>query len=331
MKNAAATLVALLSVLPLRAGGAGTSGVNFLKSGVGARSLAMAGAAVSTVDDANAIYWNPARLARINDTSVTATYASLFEDQSQGFLGAATPWGGLGVVGLGVNYLTVKDIEKRAGDTETADSTFKDQEYSASVSFARKGVLWDALDLGANAKMIHQSLDTYKENAYAVDLGATYLLTEKMTAGLTVQNLGSKLGSDSLPVLIKAGGDWRLFQDKLTVALDGSAWVTDSDTPETPELNFGWPNPGPSGRIPVRTGPRPSGRIVQTRRGRWGFSSALSPRLRLPPPETWAIPTASPSAQSLNSYTLSCSQGLFSGFPIPGRAPGHISMWTTKR
>lgn len=226
-KNAAVLTVAFLAILPLHAGGVGTSGANFLKTGVGARSLAMGGAAVSTVDDANAIYWNPARLARMTDTSVTATYASLFEDQSQGFLGAAAPFRDLGVFGLGVNYLTVADIEKRAGDSETADSTFKDQEYSVAASYARKSVMWDALDLGANAKMIHQSLDTYKENAYGVDLGATILVTDKITTGLTVQNLGSKLGADSLPVLVKAGGDWRLFSDKLTLALDGNAWITD--------------------------------------------------------------------------------------------------------
>ena len=226
-KNAAVLAVTLLAFLPLHAGGVGTSGANFLKSGVGARPLAMAGAAVSTVDDANAIYWNPSRLARMNDTSVTATYASLFEDQSQGFLGGATPFRDLGVIGLGVNYLTVTDIEKRAGDTESADSTFKDQEYSASLSYARKSVVWETLDLGGNVKMVHQSLDTINETAYAADIGATVLVTEKITTGLTVQNLGTKLGPDSLPVLVKAGGDWRLFSDKLTLALDGNAWVTD--------------------------------------------------------------------------------------------------------
>lgn len=226
-KNAASLAVTLMTVLPLCAGGAGTSGANFLKVGVGARSLAMGSAAVSTVDDANAIYWNPARLARMNDTSVTATYASLFEDQSQGFLGGATPFLDLGVVGLGVNYLTVKNIEKRAGDTESPDSNFKDQEYSVSLSFARQGMIWESLDLGANAKVIHQNLDVIKENAYALDLGAAYHATEKITTGLSLQNLGTKLGPDSLPVLVKAGSDWRWFQDKLTVALDANAWIND--------------------------------------------------------------------------------------------------------
>lgn len=226
-KNAAVLAAALLGILPLHAGGVGTTGANFLKVGVGARSLGMGSAAVSTVDDANAIYWNPARLAPLSQTSLTATYASLFEDQSQGFLGAALPVGKAGVMGVGINYLTVGDIEKRAGDTETVDSMIKDQEYSVAFSFARKGVLWDSLDLGANAKLIHQSLDTYTENAYALDLGSAYRLTEKITAALSVQNLGTKLGEDSLPSLVKAGADGRLFKDKLTLALDGNAWIAD--------------------------------------------------------------------------------------------------------
>lgn len=226
-KNAAALAAILWAAVSVRAEGVGTTGANFLKVGVGARSLAMAGAAVSTVDDANAIYWNPARLAGLDKTSVTATYASLFEDQSQGFLGVALPMKNLGVFGVGVDYLTVGEIEKRAGDSESPDGTFNNQESALSLSYGRQGVLGKNLDLGGNFKLIRQSLDTKNESAYALDLGAAYRMTKTLTAGITVQNIGSKLGPDPLPLLVKAGADGRLFSDRLTVALDGDAWIKD--------------------------------------------------------------------------------------------------------
>jgi hypothetical protein len=68
------------------------------------------------------------------------------------------------------------------------------------------------LDLGANAKLIHQSLDTYTENAYALDLGSAYRLTEKITAGCRSKTWGQIWANDSLPSLIKAGADGRLFK-----------------------------------------------------------------------------------------------------------------------
>ena len=41
--------------------------------GIGARAMGMGGTAISIVDDGTALYWNPAGLARIRATELTAT------------------------------------------------------------------------------------------------------------------------------------------------------------------------------------------------------------------------------------------------------------------
>lgn len=46
----------------------GTTGMQFLKIGVDARSCGMAGAVVSTTDDINSMYWNPAGITRIDSS-----------------------------------------------------------------------------------------------------------------------------------------------------------------------------------------------------------------------------------------------------------------------
>src|SRR4051812_46483804 len=55
-------------------GRAGTASADFLKLGVGARYLAMGEAATAVADDANAIFWNPANIARLKRSSISFTY-----------------------------------------------------------------------------------------------------------------------------------------------------------------------------------------------------------------------------------------------------------------
>ncbi|MFH1618503.1 MAG: PorV/PorQ family protein, partial [bacterium] len=214
-----------LSPLPSHASGVGTTGAAFLKVGVGARPLAMGNAFVALPDDANAINWNPGALGELKDKSATASYSSLFMDQNQGFIAYAAPLKeNMGTLGFGVNYMLISDIEKRAGDTETADSTFNNTNMAVSVSYARSG-LYEGLSLGANLKYINEKLDTFSESATAIDLGALYnTKIENLTAGFMVQNIGTKIGPDPLPLTVKGGLAYRLLEKKLVLAMDGD-WL----------------------------------------------------------------------------------------------------------
>src|SRR5438105_3412392 len=56
-------------------GARGTTTANFLKLGVGARAVAMGEAYSAVADDATALYWNPAGLARIAKDSAAFMHA----------------------------------------------------------------------------------------------------------------------------------------------------------------------------------------------------------------------------------------------------------------
>lgn len=223
----------LSAVLILGAGaayasGPGTTGASFLKVGVGARELAMGSAASVLTEGAGAANWNPAKLAGLKGKSLSASYNMLFVDESQGFLGYATPLsGGGGVVGAGMNYLTVADIEKRAGDTDNPDSLFDSNNMAVSFSYARAEVK-PGLDLGASLKYIQQDLDTQTDKAIAVDLGSAYRINDTWTAAFVVQNLGGKIGPDSLPLLIKGGVSRAFLDGKLTAAADAD-WLANDE------------------------------------------------------------------------------------------------------
>jgi len=212
---------ALMLATPVAyASGPGTTGASFLKVGVGARELALGSAASVLTEGANAANWNPGKLAEVKGKSLSASYNMLFIDESQGALSYATPLsGGAGVVGAGLNYLTVSNIEKRLTDTDAADSKFSNNNMAFTLSYARPEVR-PGLALGANLKYISQKLDTADDKAVALDLGSTYKFNDAWTAAFVVQNLGSSIGPDKLPLTLKGGAATSFLDGKLAAGAD---------------------------------------------------------------------------------------------------------------
>lgn len=233
--------VSLISVINISmAGSKGKSGGQFLRVGVGARGPAMAGAFSPIVDDATAIYWNPAGLALLEKRNVELTYNSYFKDTASQFAGYAHPTR-RGVFGLGVSLFGVKDIEKRSltgGDSDTPDlGNFDTRDMAVSLGWANKMGLGDGiLNYGAALKYISSDLETEKANTAAVDLGVIHQCHKDkgLSLSLAVLNLGGELKfkdtGDPLPLNIKPGVAWRQGLGKLgklSLALDGDILVND--------------------------------------------------------------------------------------------------------
>src|SRR5262245_48859985 len=90
----ATTTILLVGLLATSAGATeifekvGTVGVQFLKIGVGARAAAMGEAFTPVADDATALYWNPAGIARIEGNQVSLNHASWPADIGHEFVGS---------------------------------------------------------------------------------------------------------------------------------------------------------------------------------------------------------------------------------------------------
>jgi hypothetical protein len=221
----------MMSAVAASAMGVGTSGADFLSVGVGARALAMGSAftAVDTGLDANTVNWNPGGLGFVEGQNITASYNALMVDENQGYLGYAAPVGAnQGVWATGVNYLMISNIQRRAGDTETADSTFASQNFAVNGSYGK--ALSDSLAVGGSVKYIREALDTYHGNGAAVDAGVLWRTPVKgLSAGAALSNLGSKIGPDALPLAVKGGVAYKLFNDSLILASDYD-WLINEQT-----------------------------------------------------------------------------------------------------
>lgn len=105
----------------------GSNAAPFLNIRTGARGVSMGGAYLALVDDATAIYWNPAGLDRHRSLCADFSYLSYGGTILSGLgltdlcASLRIPVGRLGTLGFGWRTFSVDDIEYRLNSVETGD------------------------------------------------------------------------------------------------------------------------------------------------------------------------------------------------------------------
>lgn len=148
----------------------GTAGAQFLKIGAGARAVGMGEAFTAVVDDATAMYWNPAGLAQAKKQEITFTHNQWLGDINHEFIGYCLPMGGNGTIGMNLTVLNVGEMPVTTvvlGD-ETGEF-FTCVDWAFALGYGRN--LTDKVAFGATAKIIQQRIWDMKASAFAMDLG----------------------------------------------------------------------------------------------------------------------------------------------------------------
>jgi hypothetical protein len=162
-----------------------------LDIGAGARALGMGGAATALADDAEAVYWNSAGLARLEKKHVALSHAELGAGNRHNFLAYAHPTSKATFAGA-FTYLGYGSID---GRNALGQKTGNYEASDAAAHFA-VGVKTEFADLGASVKYIRSHIASQEAQGVAVDAGARRELAAgagKAVFGAAVRNIGPGL------------------------------------------------------------------------------------------------------------------------------------------
>ncbi len=192
------TLTLIILLIPLYLYGqefakTGTAGAQFLKIGVGARGIAMSDAYGAVCNDVTSIFWNPAGLTKITNTSMMFSHAEWLADINYEAIAIAKTFNNIGTIGLSITYLSSGEIEETT--VEMQDGTgrmFDTGDLMIGLSFARQMI--DRFSIGGNLKYIQERLDTEKAWAWAIDMGTLYWTGfHSLRIGMYIRNFGPEL------------------------------------------------------------------------------------------------------------------------------------------
>lgn len=231
--RAIAGLVALSAFLGLAspacagASDAGTAAGLFLALGPGARAAAMGEAYTAVVDEASAMYWNPAALSRIERRSVHLMHASYLGAADFEYLALGHSLGRYGAFGAAVQSVSAKGITQ-TDVTGVSGGTFStsDAAYSLGYALSASTGPWAGAALGLVGKRISSRVAT-TAHAHAFDVGALSpgLFDDRLRLAFTVSNVGSRLkydqASEKLPQIVRLGAAARPVR-RLLASLDVS-------------------------------------------------------------------------------------------------------------
>lgn len=255
-----------------------TTAVPFLRISPDARSGAMGDVGIALTPDANAQYWNAAKLPFAQKKygiglSYTPWLKDLVPDIFMAYVSGYTRFGedNNQAIGASLRYFSLGDINYVDVNAQPT-GTGKPREYSLDVSYSRK--FSEYFSLGITGRYIHSAIATglgssigggdYRPgNAAAADVGLYYTKTREIdefqkrnfSFGAVISNLGSRMAyssvrRDFIPVNLGLGVAYTSQFDefnKITFALDVNKLLvpTPLDSSTTPGVpRYYYPDKG---------------------------------------------------------------------------------------
>jgi hypothetical protein len=202
-----------------------STAVPFLTIGPDARSGAMGEAGVALSPDANSVYWNPSKLAFVDEpSSVTLSYSpwmrSITPDVNLAYLSFFKKLDDRNTLGASLRYFNMGTVNS-TDENAVSLGPIKPNEYSLDISLARK--FGEGFSLGLTGRYIHSNItqggvvagvQTNASNAIAADISLYYAKQKRngtLSYGVDISNIGTKMQYSSngpqyfLPTNLKLG------------------------------------------------------------------------------------------------------------------------------
>jgi hypothetical protein len=178
----------------------GTASATELLIPVGARDMAMGGASLAISQGVDAIFWNPAGLARQTSAAEgTFTTMSYIGDIQVNYGAVGINFSGFGTVGLSIKALDFGDIALTTNDDpeNLSGRTYSPTFLTVGLSWSR--AFTDAITAGLTFKVISEKIARVSGSGFAVDLGVQYHNVggfNGLHLGVALKNMGPQVSFD---------------------------------------------------------------------------------------------------------------------------------------
>ena len=211
----------------------------FLNIGVDARSIGMANAVVSSIDDVNSTYWNPAGLLNIERDEISLMHSNYFANiANYNFISYARSIDNESAIGFSLIRFGVDDI---LDTTQLIDSQgnidfnrielFSAADYAFLLSYAKRNNLL-SLNYGINVKIIRRIIGDFASSwGFGFDFGIQHQNQNGWKFGLMARDITTTFNN------------WTFDEEKLNdiqSAIDGqNQEIPEKSETTIPKLQLG--------------------------------------------------------------------------------------------
>ncbi len=178
-----------------------STGLSFLKLGVGGRAIGMGEAYSALSDDASGMYYNPAGIAFGTGDQVTVMHKQWIFGTTSEYLGSIVSAQKF-TFGFGLNSTNVDGIEIRQ-QPGPPEGTFGVHDLSVSATASWR--IDTSLSIGATGKFLYEKIYVDESDGAAVDFGARYQVDQHFAVAAAISNIGSMSTLLYEPIVLPAG------------------------------------------------------------------------------------------------------------------------------
>src|ERR1041384_177304 len=183
---------------------AGTNAAPELLMPVGARDIAMGGASIATTSGIDAIYWNPAGLAR-SPFGATAMFSHMtyIADIPVNYVAVGASFAGFGTLGFSLKSLGIGDIPVTNEDYPDGTGELITPTYvTLGLTYSRQ--LAENLPICVTTNLISERIDRVSATGFGFNAGVQYSglgNVPGLNIGVAVKNVGPQMKFDGSALL----------------------------------------------------------------------------------------------------------------------------------